>query len=202
MVKAGAAPAQHNAGMPLSSAHQDLPGRAARHAWPVIALHWTSLALVALAFALMEFKSIFPKGSAGRAAMMDWHYSVGLWVWAISALRALVRLACPTPAIAPAPPAWQARLGTAMHGLLYLWLLALPLLGWLAASAAGSDVQALGLALPGLVEPQRALAHDLKEVHEALATAGYGLIGLHALAALYHHFIQRDNTLRLMLPGR
>lgn len=174
----------------------------ARHAWPVITLHWTSLVLVALAFALMEFKSIYPKGSPGRAAMMDWHYSVGLWVWALSSLRILARLFSPKPAIVPAPPAWQARLAAIMHGLLYLWLLVLPLLGWLAASAAGSDVHALGLSLPGLLDPERALAHDLKEVHEALAKAGYGLIGLHAAAALYHHHFQRDNTLRLMLPPR
>ena len=57
-----------------------------------------------------------------------------------------------------------------MHGALYLWLLGLPLLGWLAASAAGSPVQAFGLTLPQPMLPERNLTHDLKEVHEALAS--------------------------------
>mgnify|MGYP006283061929 FL=1 len=166
------------------------------------ALHWLTLVLVALAFGLMEFKSIYPKGSTGRLAMMDWHYSVGLWIWAMTGLRLLLRLSGPVPAIEPAPPAWQARLASAMHGVLYLWLLGLPLLGWLAASAAGSPVQAFGLTLPQPMLPERNLAHDLKEVHEALASAGYALLGLHAAAALYHHFHLRDNSLRLMLPAR
>lgn len=47
----------------------------------------------------------------------------------------------------------------------------------------------------------KALGKELKEIHEVVGTLGYYLIGLHALAALYHHYVKRDNTLVRMLPG-
>jgi len=45
------------------------------------------------------------------------------------------------------------------------------------------------------------LSEQVKELHETVATIGYFLIGLHALAALYHHYVRKDDTLRRMLPG-
>jgi hypothetical protein len=71
---------------------------------------------------------------------------------------------------------------------------------WLETNADGESVSWFGHALPVLVSPSRRLAHTLEDVHEAIANAGYFLIGLHAAAALFHHYVVRDNTLRLMLP--
>ena len=59
-----------------------------------------------------------------------------------------------------------------------------------------------GTELPALIGKSERLADLFKEIHEASATAGYFLVGLHAAAALYHHYFKRDNTLRLMLYGR
>ncbi|WP_427990330.1 cation transporter dimerization domain-containing protein [Achromobacter sp.] len=59
-----------------------------------------------------------------------------------------------------------------------------------------------GLEVPALVSPDKALADQVKELHETLATVGYFLVGLHAAAALLHHYVFRDNTLVRMLPGR
>jgi len=84
---------------------------------------------------------------------------------------------------------------------LYGLMIALPLSGWLMLSAAGKPIPFFGWELPALVAPNRSLATAVDDVHEAIATAGYWLIGLHAAAALFHHYIVRDNTLRLMLPG-
>lgn len=53
-----------------------------------------------------------------------------------------------------------------------------------------------------LTGANEALAHPLKDLHEALATGGYALIGLHAAAALLHHYVIHDNTLVRMLLGR
>jgi cytochrome b561 len=55
--------------------------------------------------------------------------------------------------------------------------------------------------LPPLLAPNRSLAKVLEDVHETVASVGYALIGLHAAAALFHHYVVRDNTLRRMLPG-
>lgn len=46
------------------------------------------------------------------------------------------------------------------------------------------------------------MQHDLKEIHELIANTGYFIVGLHAAAAIFHHYIMRDNTLLRMLPGK
>jgi len=57
-----------------------------------------------------------------------------------------------------------------------------------------------GLELPHLIGANPDQAKFIKGWHERVATWGYWLIGLHALAGLYHHYVQRDNTLLRMLP--
>jgi cytochrome b561 len=57
------------------------------------------------------------------------------------------------------------------------------------------------LPLPALIAPDKAFAENLEDWHEIGATVGYWLVGLHAAAALYHHYVRRDDTLRRMLPG-
>ena len=47
-----------------------------------------------------------------------------------------------------------------------------------------------------------ALAERIEDIHGTLGTIGYYLVGLHAAAALYHHYFMHDDTLRRMLPGR
>ena len=165
-----------------------------------IATHWATRVLLAAVYALIEFKGIFPKGSDAREAMKHWHFVLGLTVFGFVALRLLLRAAVPAPAIVPAPAAWQQRVATAMHVALYAFLLAMPLLGWLTLSAKSTPVPFFGWELPALLAPDKELARSLKEVHEAIATLGYALVGVHAAAALFHHYVMRDNTLVLMLP--
>ncbi|MGE5758408.1 MAG: cytochrome b, partial [Sideroxydans sp.] len=78
----------------------------------------------------------------------------------------------------------------------------MPITGWLLLSATGKPVPFFGLELPALIGENKDLAKTLKDIHEFVGTAGYYLIGLHAAAALYHHYIVRDNTLLRMLPDR
>ena len=86
--------------------------------------------------------------------------------------------------------------------LLYALMLALPLLGYLLLNAADKPLLVFGIPLPMLVAPDKAYATQLKELHECIATAGYFLIGLHALAAIYHHYLRRDDTLQRMTLKR
>jgi cytochrome b561 len=166
-----------------------------------ITLHWVTLALIVAAYATMEFKSVFPKGSAPREAMAYWHYVLGLAVFALAWLRLVVRPSGDA-VIDFGGPVWQAHLRRIVHWMLYALMIGLPLLGWMTLNAKGTHVAFLGQDLPILVNENRALAKGLKEVHEILARFGYFVIGLHAAAALYHHYVKRDDTLRHMLYGR
>jgi cytochrome b561 len=104
--------------------------------------------------------------------------------------------------MSPQVPRWQRQLAGLMHALLYVFLVVMPVLGWLTLSASGKVIPFFGLELPPLIAPDKAFASSVKEIHETIGTIGYYLIGLHAAAALYHHYFVRDDTLRRMLPER
>lgn len=167
-----------------------------------IGLHWLMLLLIAAVYTCIELKGNFPKGSDTRELLKQWHFMLGLSVFALVWLRLLARLIAPTPRIEPALPAWQAIPAQLMHVALYALMIGAPLAGWLILSAAGKPIPFFGLELPALIGPNKELAGQIKELHELAGTAGYWLIGLHAAAGLYHHYVARDNTLTRMLPGR
>jgi cytochrome b561 len=172
-----------------------------RYGWISITLHWVTLLLIAAAYATMEFKSVFPKGSAAREAMAHWHYVLGLAVFALAWLRLVVRTSG-DELIDSGVPAYQAQLRRIVHWSLYALMIGLPLVGWMTLNAKGTPVAFLGYELPMLLSENRTLARSLKDVHEILARSGYFVVGLHAAAALYHHYVKRDDTLRRMLYGR
>lgn len=167
-----------------------------------IGLHWLMLILIAVVYACIELKGNFPKGSETRELLKQWHFMLGLSVFALVLLRLLARVLSPTPAIEPPLPTWQALPAKLMHLALYALMIGAPLAGWLILSAADKPIPFFGLELPALIGPDKELAGQIKELHELAGTTGYWLIGLHALAGLYHHYVARDNTLTRMLPGR
>lgn len=167
-----------------------------------IALHWLMLLLLIAVYACIELREIFPKGSDPREALKTWHFMLGLSVFALIWVRLAARLFGPTPGIEPQPPAWQTLSAKIMHLALYLLMIGLPLSGWLMLSAAGKPIPFFGLQLPALIGENEQLAKQIEEIHETVGELGYYLIGLHAAAALFHHYIRRDNTLIRMLPYR
>jgi cytochrome b561 len=172
-----------------------------RYGWLPVGLHWFMLVLLVAVYASMELRGFFPKGSAPREAMKTWHYMLGVAVLALATLRLAVHFIGPVPAISPRPAKWQDGLARLMKVALYLFMAGMPLLGWLLLSAKGTPIPFFGLHLVPLIAENKALADSIKEVHEAIATAGYFLIGAHAAAALVHHYLLRDDTLRRMLPA-
>ena len=160
------------------------------------------LLLLVAVYACIELREFFPKGSDPREAFKAWHFMLGLSVLALVAVRLVVSLLSSAPPIAPALPKWQALPAKLVHLALYLLMIAMPLAGWLILSAAGKPIPFFGLQLPALIGENKELASSIKELHEVVGTVGYLLIGLHAAAALFHHYIARDNTLTRMLPDR
>jgi len=89
-----------------------------------------------------------------------------------------------------------------MHLALYGLMIVTPLLAWLMLGASGKPLPYWEISLPSLISLDPAFARQLKGWHEWLGSAGYWLIGMHAVAGLAHHYWFKDNTLRRMLPGR
>ncbi len=173
-----------------------------RFAAPLIALHWVTLILIACVYALMEFRSIFPKGTPNYLLMRNWHYALGISIWLMTFARLGIRIATGRPAITPRPPTRQERAALMAEVLLYILLLSVPLLGWLMMNAGDRQPWFFGLQLPTLMQANSELRPQLKQWHIWIADVGYALIALHAAAALWHHFVQRDDTIKRMMFSR
>ncbi|EDM3692503.1 cytochrome b [Salmonella enterica subsp. enterica serovar Infantis] len=166
-----------------------------------ITLHWLTLALVAVTCAAMEIHGWFPKGSVPYLAVKAIHYNAGVLVWLLMVFRLMLKRVYKAPAIIPAPPAWQAKAAGLMHIVLFILFLTLPVLGVFTMALGGERWACFGITVSPFVAPDHPVKSVVKGIHETLANAGYFLIALHAAAALFHHYIQRDNTLRRMMPG-
>jgi cytochrome b561 len=181
-----------------------MPSTAAtgRYRTSSIALHWVMLLLLAAVYASIELRELFPKGSDPRENIKALHFMLGLCVLALVILRVALRFSAPAPRIEPAPSRVQLLMAKLMHAALYVFMVGMPLAGWLYLSAKGSPVPFFGLELPALMGKNLQFAARIKEWHETVGEAGYWLIGLHAAAALFHHHVIKDNTLRRMLLSR
>lgn len=179
----------------------DLLNNEKRYGSLSIGLHWLMLLLIVVAYATIELREFFPKGSDPREALKMWHFMIGLSVLLLVVVRLALRLARPTPRIEPALPKWQKILADLMQVLLYLFMFSMPILGWLVLSGEGKPIPFFGLQLPALIGANKDAALLYQEVHETIGTIGYFLVGFHAAAALFHHYFVRDNTLKRMLPG-
>lgn len=162
-------------------------------------LHWLSAAVIIAAVVLgFAMNSVEPGATQNR--LYDLHRSFGALILLLTGGRLLWRLYSPPPPM-PDLPAWQAKSATFVHRLLYVLLIALPLLGWAGTSAFPAKIMIFGLfELPPIVEPDRELSELLLELHELAALTLCALIAAHIAAALYHHIFRKDDTLRRMLP--
>jgi len=165
-------------------------------------LHWFTVALVAIAWALGTFDDLLPKGPA-RAAGLFVHIFAGLAILAALVARVLWRMVDPPP---PSEPTmlgvWVDRAGQLAHYALYALLVAVPIAGIVLQFARGDALPLFGLSeIPSPWVADRAYARSVKEIHEVLANALVILAALHAVAALVHHWVFRDRTLVRMLPG-
>ncbi len=165
-----------------------------------IGLHWLMLLLLIAVYACIELRVFYPKGSDIREALKTWHYMLGLSVFVLAWFRLLFYLIGSFPQIEPELPTWQKLTSGLVKIMLYVLMIMMPLAGWLMLSAEGKLIPFFGLQIPALIDENKAVAELIKEIHTTFGTLGYFLIGLHAIAALFHHYVSRDNTLRRMLP--
>ena len=182
----------------------DIPD-APRYGTVAIALHWLLALMILASFGVGLSMTGLPF-SPLRLKLYNWHKWAGITILALSALRLLWRLSHPPPplpaSIRAAMAGWQLAAHRGLHALLYLLFFAVPLLGWAYSSALGVPVVWLGLLpLPDFVPVDKAFAEAvLKPLHALGAFSLATLAGVHAAAALKHHFIDRDGLLGRMSP--
>jgi cytochrome b561 len=169
-----------------------------RYSTIAILLHWVMAILVLITWSIAIAVSDLPL-SPTRITGLSWHKWLGTTIFFLVLVRIFWRVTHPVPALKMAMPVWQEKAMQLTHLALYLLMLAIPVVGWLMSSAKGYTVNYFGLfELPDLVSQDKALGHQLKEVHEFLANGLMALVGLHVLAALKHQFVDKDHLLSRM----
>lgn len=177
------------------------PVRLERYGLTAQALHWVMFLLIAAAFGVGLWMAGLPIGPQ-RFKAVPWHKAIGVTIFAVVILRLLWRWRHPAPALPAGMPAWERHAAHASHWALYLLMIVVPLSGYLMSSALGFATVVFGVRLPDLLERNRELGETLKTVHFFLNKTLLAVIALHFAAALKHHFIDRDDVLRRMLPWR
>jgi len=179
-----------------------MPIRNTTARWGAIAqlFHWVIVVLIITQFVLINIEGNLPLGLQ-KLIWLARHKSVGITILGLAILRLIWRWMNPAPALPDTLKPYERVLAKVTHVGLYVLLFIMPLTGWMMSSARNFPVSWFNLVqLPDLVGPNRALYDTLHTTHAVLAWLLVGVATLHVLAALKHHFVLKDDTLRRMLP--
>lgn len=159
-------------------------------------LHWLTATAIVLMLAIGWFAGSFPEST--ERTLMGFHVSLGVGVLGLGILRLLWRAANRNRP--PRDADVLGRFATLVQWALIALLVIIPLSGWLMASAGGHTPGFFGLfSLPPLVAESDALHEFGEEVHEILPWILVGVLALHVVGALKHHYVDRDATLQRMV---
>lgn len=171
-----------------------------RYTLTAISLHWLMALLLFGIFPLGIYMHDLPLSPA-KLQLYSYHKWIGVTIFLLVLVRLLWRATHTPPPLPDTIPRWQQFASQAVHTGLYGLMLAVPVSGWLMSSAKGFKTVWFGIVpLPDVLAKDKALGEWLGEVHEVLSFTLALLIALHVAAALKHHFLERDDVLRRMLP--
>lgn len=179
-----------------------------RYSAVAMTLHWIIAAMIIVQIFYGWWMGDLPNGSE-KLRFYQIHKSIGLTILVLSVARLAWRLTHKRPAHLPMAK-WEKRLAELVHGLFYVLIIGLPLLGWAMVSASTLNVPTqyfflfewphLPL-LPDLGrDTKETLAGMLETLHSSGAWVILVLLGLHVAGALKHQFIDRTDELQRMIP--
>jgi cytochrome b561 len=176
-------------------------GRNDRYDALEIFFHWSTAVLVVLLYLLAQAWGFLPNASDFRHGLESFHVSIGLLLTAVVALRVFWILG-PGRRVKPASSGLVQAVTTLIHYALYGLLAAVIVLGFLNRWSHGDPLSFFGaFTIPSPYGFTKDQAHTINEIHEFVANVILALAGLHACAALVHHYVLKDGILRRMLPG-
>ncbi len=186
--------------------------RSPRYSAVAIALHWSiALAVLALLVAGLWMTDAIKAPETRNFAfkVYQWHKALGLTVLVLTLVRIVWRLMNPPPPLPAGMTKFERVAASLAHVGLYTLMLAIPVAGWamVSASPLGFPTMVFGLfewphiPMLAVLEDKKPAEALFKAIHKYLAFGSIALIALHVLAALKHHFVNRDDVLTRMLPG-
>ena len=169
--------------------------------------HWFIALLVITLIALGLYASDLPFETQAELGAKAWYFSLHKTLGVTVFLAALARISWalfqPRPGLLNADHRWESWLAETTHWVLYGSLVIVPLAGWIAHAAASGFAPIwwpFGQGLP-FIPKSTTVEHVFATLHEIAGKVLIGAVILHFLGAMKHHLIDRDATLRRMLPG-
>lgn len=172
----------------------------ARYGGVAIFYHWVMAVLVVIVGTLGLLHDSWPH--ATQAKWINIHALIGLAVWILLMLRLGWRLSHRPPDLPTDIGEFSRRTSYPVHLLMYLLLFVIPVFGIVTFIWHGRVFDFGLFRIDPHVKSARAIFHPTEDIHGYLAYTLFALIGLHALAALWHHFVRRDRVLLRMWPGQ
>jgi cytochrome b561 len=181
-----------------------------RYGAVAMTLHWLLAGAILFMLWLGPFMTSLEETDPLTFPLFQIHKSIGLTILALTLARLLWRLANPVPPLPAGMRPWERVSARAVHVLFYVLMIAIPLFGWATVSSAPLAVPTMWFGvfewphIPLLADLPRAekrvIEGPLAATHSVLAFSMLALAGLHAAAAFKHHFRDRDDVLKRMLP--
>lgn len=159
--------------------------------------HWAIFFLLLFQVIYGYFLDDFPKDY--QPFVYNTHKLLGLLILLIMVLRLIWALMNPKPAMPIGTLIWQRWAERFVHAGLYIVVIAMPIVGLVGSDAAGRPPHIGDFKFMLPISENKDLADSAFTLHNNLAIALIALVAVHVLAALYHHFVKRDNVLRRML---
>ena len=173
---------------------------ATRFSLLAVTMHWLTFALLVFIYLSGELHDSFARDNALREFTDNSHTTLGLILFLLVVLRWYVMRRSVAPPIKPEPPKWQLAFSALVKKLLYVFLFAAPLSGWIFLSADGALITIGAFPVPSVAPESRELAELSNSLHFLISTAGYAIIFVHVIGALYQHYLGKNDTLRRMQP--
>jgi cytochrome b561 len=165
-------------------------------------LHWVVAFLIIGQFYLIYRRWTFPKDSSESMQYIILHKSIGMAVLVLGIIYITWRATHLRPPYPAHMAFWEKKLARLTHLFLFLVMLAMPLTGYFMSVAGGHPVSWFNIfTFPSLIAQNKPLGQKIYLAHRYLSYAIIGFVILHTLGALKHHFINKDNVLKGMLPG-
>ena len=183
--------------------------------WPARLIHWV-MALLVIGMLGFGFylTNAFNPGDPAKLGLVQQHKSFGFTVFVLACLRLVWRAVNPTPRLPRGMRRMEYAAARVSHIALYILMVALPVSGWLMASASPLNnpdaypiqIRNIVFGLFELPDPIKVgtseLEHLFRSIHFYCGLALLSVLGAHVVGALKHHFINRDDVLTRMLSGR
>ena len=163
-------------------------------------LHWSIFLFMCTQFYLAYARDFFEEGAPEKIQYIMLHKSIGVLILILGLSMVAWRHLGQRPSYPRDVAPWEKYLSKITHLLLYLLLFGMALSGMLMSMLSGYGVKFFGWGLPNFFEVNKPLAGIFHDTHELLAWGLTFFVTLHVLAALFHHFIRKDNILKRMLP--